>query len=480
MSFQSRTIRPRAPSFDLLLTAHTPITHHDAAVQDDSNRMLFNRQKQFIPRGPAGFGPVQGQIDAVCTDHPVPLDLVPIFDAITFPEFAAAAMTKLFLDCHNSADGAGLFEGVERYTRLEARMRHAGIASPTLRSWWDRLTTALQVPIHRSDLDLPLLRLCALPSLIQQQMLRLFTTDFRSLVAIGRAWHTAVKQQSETYAARAGIAVAASDLARLTFSVDDLPTSDGGHIVAEVPNVSGNSIRHQIVREPAWRHLTERLGLFGTRPGKGPVPAGCEALFYNGGNIEAGAKQPSNVHALAQQVRALYPSLDLLGGVTDSFDLGESRLRVAAWLVCRENRAAFIGTSAEDLPLAQVSIFDLLDDVTLTRQAGETGLGQMIFSFETLCPGAQLLVRLSLTQFTPQLTRGSLFSAVDWFLRDDRTIGGQAARGYGHMAGQWLDELTAEDVEARIAYEQYIDEQRDKLIEGLATGRLGTSALIVS
>lgn len=36
--------------FDLLLTALTPISHHDPAITDGSNTLTFNRQKQYVRR----------------------------------------------------------------------------------------------------------------------------------------------------------------------------------------------------------------------------------------------------------------------------------------------------------------------------------------------------------------------------------------------------------------------------------------------
>lgn len=477
-AFSPIAVSPNQLSYELLLTANTAISHHDPALQDDSNRTLFNRQKQLLARAAAPTPPTQVEVDRVALTFPVPEDIAAIFADVSFAEFVATAIVKSFLDAYNSGDGTGLFSGMERYSRLEARLRQAAIQAPRLRNFWDRLVSAMQVPIHGGDGDAKLLGLLTVSPGLQQQVLRVLVDDYRSVVSLARLWHTTDKQRSEEYAARAGVEQAGK-LVGLTFDATALAAPESGSQVVEVPTVTGNSLRHQVVREPAYWHLMAALGLAEAMPGQGPVPPGVEAIFYNGGNIEAGAKQPSNSFALAWRARARYPSLDLLGGVTDSFDLGESRLRVAAWLVCRENRHALAESDAADLPAASVSVFDLLDEVTMTRHAGRVGVGQMIMTFETLCPGAQVLCRLSLAPWTPALTRGALEAAVHAYLADDSTIGGQAARGFGCVQGDLLSQ--PEDYhDCAGAYEAYLAANRDELRQGLIDGTLGTGVRILT
>lgn len=470
---------PQSLQYEFLLTSISPVSHHDPAVQDDSNRMLFNRQKQLLVGSGSTALPAQHQVDALCYAHPVPADVVDIFSQLSLAEFVGTALTRTFLDFYNRANGGegeGLFSGMERYSRLETRLRMAAVVAPTLRSWWNRLCSSLQVSIHGGGDDALLFGLLSVPSGLQQLVLRALADDYRSIVALARLWHTQNKLANPLYAEKAGQSQAGEPTG-LSFDAKQIPAGSSVAQVMEIPAVSGNSLRHQVVREPAWLHLCEQLGLRESTPGKGPVPAGVEAIFYNGGNIAAGAKQPSNVFGLAQAIRAAYPSLDLLGGVTDSFDVGESRLNVAGWLVCRENRDALVDSPSYDLPAATVSAYDLLDDVTLTRQAGETGLGQMIFSFETLCPGAQVLCRLNLSPFTGLRTQGALVAAVETFVGNGPTMGGQAARGFGHCRGEWLTgPETANDV--RQEYEDYLAANRETLCEGLRDGTLGTGTRI--
>lgn len=470
-------VYPKALQYELLLTAETAISHHDPAVQDDSNRNLFNRKKQIMPAQNLGAFASEDLMAQLAAAHTVPIDVANVLEGVSFPEFVAIALTRLWLDLYNSMDGEGLFKTMERYSRLETRLRTAAICSRSLRSWWNRLCRELQVGIHGGSHDVALLDLLSVPAGTQQMVLRVMTTDYRTVVTIARTWHTTSKLASEAYAEKAGQEALIQPLVTIQFA----PSSDmqAGAVVVDVPAVSGNSLRHQVVREPAWLHLMARLGLAPDVPGKGPVPAGVEVIFYNGGNIAKKVTQPSNVFGLSHEIRARYPSLDLLGGCTDTFDIGESRLRVEGILVCRENREALEGSPSYDLPAARMSVFDMMDDVQETRMAGTTGLGQMIRSFETLALGAQVLCRMVLQPFTPALTRGALAAACAWFLEHDNTIGGQAARGFGWVRGEWLDDMPslADD---REAYEAYLEENRDALVDGLVSGTLGTKAVVLT
>jgi hypothetical protein len=469
-------VYPTRVDYELLLTALTPISHHDPAVQDDSNALLFNRQKQLLPVGAPYPVPDPEVLTRFTEAHSVPVDIRDVLMDLTFPEFVGVVLVRMFLDAYNRGEGTGVFEGMERYSRLENRLRHTAIASHTLRRLWDRLCDSLRVPIHGGDDDYALLATLTLPAGVQQAVLRAIQQDYRSIVAIARLWHTVAKLESPEYAAAAG--KEAMIYPKTTVSVRWLEDSAGVRVV-EVPAVSANSLRHQLVREPGWLGLFGALGLREERPGMGPVPAGVEALFYNGGNIAAGAKQPTNVFTLAGKIREAFPLLDLLGGVTDSFDVGESRLQVAAWLVCAENAPALKGTPAEGLPAASVSVFDLLDEVTITRQAGQVGTGQMIVNAEALAAGTQVYVRLSLAPFSPVLTHGALVDAVDRWREMDGTVGGAAARGMGHCRSEWLARPAEAEAYAH-AYRDDIEMRRDELIEALVSGRMGTDKVVLT
>jgi hypothetical protein len=469
--------QPQTTTAYLLLTADTPISHHDPAAADGSNMLTFNRQKQHITLDAPGAAQWQpGAMQRFADANPVPETVAEIVRGLSFTEFAACALVRMAIDIYNSMEGTGLFSGVERYALLESRLRSAAVRSHTLRGLWAHLTRDLRLPVHGGDYDLSIGAFFALPDATQRAVIAAIIDQYRSIVTIARVWHAQGKLQFDQYAAAAGLGAVA--MTTLTFTdphqlgANDHAPAAPSSLVIEVPAVSTNSLRHQAARGPAWQHLRGALDL------TDELRPGVKAIFENGGNIAAGAKQPSNAFHLANKIRQVWPSLDLLGGVTDSFDLGESQLRPSAWLVCRENRRALAGTPAEGLDMANVSAFDLLDDVTATRQATREGVGQMIYNFEALCPGTQILLRLSTLPFTRAITIGALVAAVQTWLGNLAVVAGQSARGFGNVSAEWLQGFEG-DNELREEYEAYLDANRETLVAGLADGTLGSGAVVL-
>lgn len=476
--FTPITVTPRRHGIDLILTALSPISHHDPAVQDDSNRTVFNRQKQVVARSVVRGLPTQDQVDAITDAYPVPVDLAFMQDN-SLPAFIGICLVRLLLAWYAGGEGTGLLTGLTRYERLEPRMRQEALIAPTVRVWWERLCRSLLLPPQAVDRSLELARLLFVPAVLGQQVLRALADESRAIMTQAQVWQDHTKRMDAGYAAKAGAEQVGDAVIHLHYAAEPADAA-ATPLIAEVPHVSANSQRQQIARGPAMRGLLAALGYEAQSPGRGALPVGVEAILANGGNIKAGAKQPADPFKLAHQIRDLFPSLELVGGVTDSFDLGESRLKVASWLVCRENAAALAGTAAEGLPTMHLSAFDLLDDVTLTRQAGEVGTGQMIFSFETLCAGTQLLVRLDLSPYTSALAWGALIDAVETFLAGCAAIGGQSARGFGRVAGQAYYHTTRDVAACRDAYRAYLAEHQERLRAALEDGTMGAASVVCS
>lgn len=473
-------VLPDARAIEIVLTATTPVSHHDPAHQDDSNTLLFLRRRQFVHghRAERGDpGELQSALDRVSQRHQPPASAAELLRDLPAAEFVGVAMVRLFCGLYGGGDGTGLFAGTGRYEMLETRLRSAAVRAVSLRALWNRITHDLQCPIAPADADPALLELFALPGALQSAVLRACVREYRSLVMLARYWHGEAKAQSEAYAEKAGREMSRESVV-VPLSAASLLGEGSDALALEIPAVSSNTLRHQMVRAPGWRHMAAALSLPWGFAGDGSIPVGAEAIFENGGNIRAGAKQAGDPFGLAWEVRRTFPLLDLLGGVTDSFVLGEGRLKVAGWLVCRENREALAGTLAQDLPMAGVSAFDLLDDQTHTRQATERGAGQMIYNFETLSPGTHVYCRLVLSPFTDRRSAGALAAALSQFAADGALVGGQSARGYGWMRAEALS--TDPDMAVcQREYEAYLSERRDELRAALESGTLGSRQKIV-
>lgn len=462
---------------ELLLTATQPVSHQDAGAGETGNTLVFNRRKQLIDR-PEADAPTPMEMDAFGTAHPVPAEVWEALRHVSFAEFVAAALVKQLIDLYNSRDGAGLFSGVGRYEMLERKLTAAAVLSSTLARLWNALCTGLLLPIHDARADGPLLQFWGLSLSVQSAAVTACVEQARSIVSVARLWSQQDKLRNAEYAAAAGqLELVGAPMVTPAWDVE--VRAGATTLIADVPTISSNGVRHQAVRAPAWAHLTRLLDIPAAHAGQGTLPLAVESIFVNGGNIRAGAKQPANSFMLAGRIRAQFPTLDLLGGVTDSFDLGESMLKVSTWLICRENAAGLPAYIRGHHPNARISAFEMLDQITETRQATPNGEGQMIRSFEVLVPGAQVYARFTLSPWAQPLTRGALACALDEYERGLHVLGGQTARGYGQMNVERLFGWQGASDEA-VQYEEYLAGHREQLAFWMADGTLGSGAGVCS
>jgi hypothetical protein len=235
---------------------------------------------------------------------------------------------------------------------------------------------------------------------------------------------------------------------------------------ARVPSISENALRSVIFRYPLHDHLLRALEIE-----RGQMPQAVVNLLFSGGNMASGAKAPTNEIALGHQVKQLYPSIDLLGGAVDSFILPRSRMRLAAWLVAREYLPALRLVAPELADeAAGVSAYDMLTEETRTRGTGSESSGnQMLYTYETLAAGAQLLLEVSLDAHTPAATASAASHALACW---DGYIGGQSRQGRGRM------EVVRANLGSTDAYLAHIDAYRDAMRDGLVTGKLGTERVL--
>lgn len=465
----------KSQNFSLMLTALEPISHHDPTTGNDSNTLTFNRQRQIVERKEIDNPVWRHLVDALCEQNKMPDQVSELMERLSMPEWLSVAYVRLLLDIHNRGDGEGLLSGMDRYRMLENRLQTSAVRCHTLHRLWSILTSDLQLGNHAAKWDEDLGLFWTLPPSIQYQMLAIMAEQSRTVVTLARLWHTVNKEQSAEYMEHAGKLDLFEEQTWITahFEDDDMPEPPR-YMVLDVPAISVNSLRHQLVREPSWLHLCDVLGIEPAARGEGPLPVHADSIFYNGGNIKAGATQPSNAFFLAGEIRKAYPSLDLLGGVTASFDLGESRLKVSAWIVCSENREA-LPEEIRDSDQAKISVFEMLDTITRTRVATPSGEGQMIYNYETLVAGTQIYVELTLTPFCSELARGALAAAIQYYMDNDNVIGGQSARGHGNVQLSWIGDAPT----GAETYESYLAENQEKLLGGLLDGTLCSSSVVV-
>lgn len=244
-----------------------------------------------------------------------------------------------------------------------------------------------------------------------------------------------------------------------------------------VPCLSGNAIRHRLVREPGFRWLVERWGL------NGRLTLPQLNFGFHGGNLTEGGGR-ENLRRIADMQR-LFPLLRLVGGTIPDQILAGSMLAHRGLLVCEENRSALAATlpagwtmPAEPLRAAEhfVSAYqytrgdagktaaDLVGAEEIERQRGANVDGKsnlMIFSGQSVTRGACFVHGFTL-QHVGELELGALLLSLRLWQLDGGTIGGQGARGHGRLQ-TWLH--GCEDADALIdAYKAHVVASKDEAI----------------
>lgn len=460
-------IEPQQLTVWLELRLLSPVKHDDPGFQDGSNARLFRRQLQRVERRSVGRLPTQEEVDALCRFFPVPADIELFFESVSLPQYIASIIVRSFAALYSGGDGAGLMEGMRRWTRLEDRCRQAAVRSDNLLGFWSRVCEDMRVPVGSGKNDRHLLTALTIPPALGGMVLNEFVTNVRLVVMLGREWNQTDKLKDAEYARKAGVSPATGEDKVLHF---EAPTETAAtEMSIRVPEFSGNSFRHEGVREPGMWHLLNRLEV----PFES-VLGGVAALLENGGNIAGGTSAPTNAFGLMQIIRRNYPLFGLMGGAVDSFILGQSNLAsVNAWIVCQENNEALALTGVQ----SSDSIFGMLDNWTLTTHANRSDQSPMPFSFETLQKGVTVMVRLGLSPYIRPLEIGCLAAALETYRAADATIGGGGARGFGRVAVAY-HQVPESFSGCHSSYEAYLEENREFLREGLMEGTLGTGKVL--
>lgn len=239
-----------------------------------------------------------------------------------------------------------------------------------------------------------------------------------------------------------------------------------------LPMLSGNALRHKLIRAPGARFLVERWELTGKL-----AMRQLNFLFHGGQLTESSARQ--DPRGIAEMHR-IFPLLRLIGGSLANAIVPGSLIVDRGMLACRENagrirayigwevpknlRAAEAFIESQQYTRGQVtnSAVDLVDP----KDAGEEKTNLMIFSGQSVIAGA-VFVHGFVLQNVSELEIGALLLSLSLWQSQGGTIGGQSARGHGR-----LDTYIAVDgIDAAAtmqAYIQHVDSMREDGIAWLA------------
>lgn len=248
--------------------------------------------------------------------------------------------------------------------------------------------------------------------------------------------------------------------------------------VRKVPVLSGNAIRHRMLRAPGAEHLEESLDL------SGQLSRDQLNLLYHGGLKREKAKRPSL--ARIAEMQRLFPLLRLLGVcLPEAIVSGDIRSH-RAMLVCRENesriRAMTPAALSPEIPrLAPAQSFverwqyvrgklPHAKAVGATNEDDEDDSKMMPFAGTCVVPGSCWLHGFawrSRAEETDALLLGCVLSCLRRWDADGASIGGQASRGHGVLSLAIHVDSPIDQASAVDAYERHCAEHREECREFL-------------
>jgi hypothetical protein len=463
----------------LKLTALTPVAHGEAGANSTgpNNTTLFNRQLQRLTKETVGVDVIVAR-DAIAnllTAMPIGADTFPLLESLKGAELVAALFVAQ-VPIMFPGDGEGLFTGMERYRMLSTRLADGAKCCTTLPELWSYLSRKLTLPMFPTYGFEAMRAFFILPKAIQGQAIQAISRALELTVMAARMLAESIKVERKTAKDNNLSLFAAKVYQASPEQLADLTRPKAEAIVMPVPSISGNALRHCLIREPGANRLIQSLGLepYTDRAGE-HLGLGITRFLYGGGQLAAKAKAPSASDIYEAQIRSTYPIVDAVGGSTDSWLMAESACKVAGWVVCEENNVATQAIAGVE---SQVSIFDYLSEETKTR----TGIGgkdkesgQMIFSYETLAAGLPLIVEILFNPFTQPLTIGAVWQAVHDWADEGGIVGGRSQIGHSRFAMEVLQ--GSYGLQGK-AYLNYLEAERDSLRPGLLDATMGTGAVL--
>lgn len=253
-------------------------------------------------------------------------------------------------------------------------------------------------------------------------------------------------------------------------------TPDG---IRVVPFLSGNAIRHRMVRRPVYLHLCRVWGLSGSL-----TKDHLQFLFHGGRNREKTAGRFDMRHT--SDLFRLFPAAKLLGCCLPGGIISGALLVWRGMLACRENERRFAATAPDgwwgegfDLPAASElvessqyvrgtpdkSVPEL--DVGAGGEESESNPGQMIVRAEGVVPGS-LFWHGFVAQRVSRKEIGALLLALRLWQQDDGTVGGMGGKGHGRLKLHLgIEREGVNEQDAIEAYLAHIESVRDEGVDFL-------------
>ena len=255
--------------------------------------------------------------------------------------------------------------------------------------------------------------------------------------------------------------------------------------VRDVPVLSGNAIRHRMIREPGALYLAKACDLMG----KITVDQ-ANYLLYGGSLTDSSTTE--NLARIAE-MQELLPLIRLLGGSLRNQVIGGSLFVLRGILVCEENREQITKQLPEGIALPSEALRSAEDFVAqyqytrgdarrrhdspqiieLPESSVEDKTNLMIYTGQKVIPGALWYHGFVLQNISP-LEIGALLHAMQQWESLGATIGGQARIGHGQLKmsvffedGEDYFGSELDPAKLVIDYVHHVEERKAKIVAWL-------------
>lgn len=234
-----------------------------------------------------------------------------------------------------------------------------------------------------------------------------------------------------------------------------------------VPCLSGNSLRHHMIRRPAALWLIEELGL------KGRLSLAQLHFLLHGGTL-IHQRLMENTQRIARMYE-LFPLLRLLGGSLPDQVLPGCLFVGRGRLVCEQNRPFLTLPAGYELPNQAllpaeyfVDRYQYIQGTARTRSdwydpdkpSGQDERQGMIYAGEFVLAGA-LFLHCCLAQQAKPVDIGCLVHALSLWQEQGGLIGGLTGRGHGRLR-TWILAAPPELDEWASLYQRHVQEHAEE------------------
>lgn len=207
-----------------------------------------------------------------------------------------------------------------------------------------------------------------------------------------------------------------------------------------VPVLSGNALRHALMREPAANILIDDLGI------RSNVSFALADMLYHGGALTGG--KTLNGEGIRDFCKSI-PFIRLFGGSFPGNIIAGILHVGRAILVCDETREAIRRLSGFDIGDNAPSCEDCIGEYQYTRGCEDVDEDdrRMIYTGECVLRGSRFYSRVYLEDCASRLEVGCLFAALR---AADHVIGGSGRCGHGLLDIRYACDYSADYIDACI------------------------------